>query len=172
MKENWKDYKTYSKNGTLRTWIEISDLGNINGHLLNYKEYEESKAITYDKNGRKLLFGVPFYRIVDELFRGKKPKGLDIHHADFDKTNDSLANLIRLTRAEHMKIHGVGENNNMHTHEYTKETRKKMSESAKERIKKYGQMKGNKGMKWYTNGIKRICCMPGKEPKGYWQGMK
>lgn len=164
MKEIWKEYKTYSSNGkTLRTWIEISNLGNIKGHLFKYKEYDESEAVSYDSNGRKLLCGKPFYRIVDELFRGKKPKGIDLHHADFDKTNDRLDNILRLTREEHMRIHGIGENNNMHTHEYSDETRKKMSDSAKKRGCNI------KGLQLYNNGKIQIyadSCPEGFVPGG------
>lgn len=164
MEEIWKDYKTYSSNGkTLRTWIEISNLGNIRGHIYQYKEYDESKTITYDNNGRKIFCGVPFYRVVDEIFRGKKPQGIDLHHKDFDKTNDSLDNIVRLTREEHMKIHSEGTNNHMHTHDYSDKTRKKMSDSAK---------KARLGTKCYTNGIINLRLKSDEEPPaGYWRGI-
>ena len=163
MEEIWKDYKTYCRSGRLRTWIEISNLGNIKGHLFKFKEYNESEAVSYDSNGRKILCGYPFYRLVDEIFRGKKPKGIDLHHADFDKTNDSLDNILRLTRKEHMRIHGTGENNHMHTHEYSDETRKKMSESARA---------ARTGTKCYTNGITNLRIKSDETPpKGYWRGI-
>lgn len=162
MEEIWKDYKTCGRSGRICTWIEISNLGNIKGHLFKFKEYDESKAVSYDSNGRKTLCSKPLYRIVDELFRGKKPKGIDLHHADFDKTNDRLDNILRLTREEHMRIHGTGENNSMHNYEYSKETRKKMSDSAKKRCPT------TKGLHMFNNGTVRIYAE--KCPEGFVPG--
>lgn len=33
------------------------------------------------------------------------PKGMDVHHIDFDYTNNTLTNLQLVTRAEHMRLH-------------------------------------------------------------------
>ena len=58
-------------------------------------------------------------------------QGMDIHHLDENKFNNSLSNLIYLTRSEHAKIHGK----NM-----SEETKRKLSEATKGKI-------------WINNGV-------------------
>lgn len=43
--------------------------------------------------------------IVWEKIHGKKPKGYDIHHKDFDKTNWEEDNLEPLSQSDHQRIH-------------------------------------------------------------------
>ena len=58
-------------------------------------------------------------------------QGMDIHHLDENKLNNSLSNLIYLTRSEHAKIHGK----NM-----SEKTKRKLSEATKGKI-------------WINNGV-------------------
>ena len=68
-------------------------------------------------------------------------KDYDIHHIDENKMNNSLENLVYLTRSEHMKIHSNGKIFSEETKKkigeahkrenLSEETRRKMSESAK-----------------------------------------
>ena len=37
---------------------------------------------------------------------GPIPDGYDVHHIDFDKTNNSIDNLVLLTKSEHHSLHG------------------------------------------------------------------
>ena len=99
MKEEWKEYKTQ------RLCFKVSNLGNVDG-----------AEVTIKKDGRRHVGNKPIYKLVDTLFRGDLPKGMIVHHIDFNKLNDSLDNLQRITRAEHAAIHG----NNM-----SEETRNK-----------------------------------------------
>lgn len=43
---------------------------------------------------------------VYEFFNGKVKDGYDIHHMDFDKTNNEIENLQALTKMEHQTLHG------------------------------------------------------------------
>ena len=92
-------------------------------------------------------------------------EGYDIHHLDENKLNNSLSNLVYLTRSEHTKIH------NKSGKKLSEETKQKMSEAKKgEKHPFYGQhhseetkrkmseaAKGNKNMlgKHHTEETKR-----------------
>lgn len=45
------------------------------------------------------------HRYVWELANGKIPNGMDVHHKNHDRTNNSLSNLELLKRSEHKKHH-------------------------------------------------------------------
>jgi len=62
------------------------------------KGYVRSKK---DKDGR-LRFE---HNLVWEVANGPIPLGMQIHHKDADKTNNSLANLQLVTPLEHKRIH-------------------------------------------------------------------
>lgn len=42
-----------------------------------------------------------------EHFNGKVPRGCEIHHKDFDKSNNEIGNLQMLTKEEHLRLHGL-----------------------------------------------------------------
>ena len=54
-------------------------------------------------------------------------KDYDIHHIDENKMNNSLSNLVYLTRSEHIKIHNE-------TRVFSEETKRKISEAQKGKI--------------------------------------
>lgn len=56
----------------------------------------------------------PLHLLIWEKAFGEKPKDYHVHHKDFDKTNNSLDNLVLLSSVEHKKIHSSGENNPMY----------------------------------------------------------
>ena len=41
-----------------------------------------------------------------EFFNGEIPRGYQVHHKDFDKSNNELENLVLLSASDHMKLHG------------------------------------------------------------------
>lgn len=45
------------------------------------------------------------HRMVWENHYGKIPEGMQIHHKDFDKTNNSIENLQLVTPLEHKRLH-------------------------------------------------------------------
>jgi hypothetical protein len=63
----------------------------------------------YARNGYPSIFVNGFSILVHvfvwERENGKKPKGHDIHHIDFDKSNYSLDNLSCETKSDHFRIH-------------------------------------------------------------------
>lgn len=77
-------------------------------------------------NGRKFTVGVNGYyrategdrgllhRAVWESTKGRIPDGFDIHHIDHDKTNNDIANLECLSKADHARLYGLGCNQFKH----------------------------------------------------------
>lgn len=71
-----------------------------------YQEFDGIKFILTDKgyyrhNGlRKYM-----HRYVWEYYNGKIPSGYEVHHIDFDRSNNDISNLQLLTKKEHKKLH-------------------------------------------------------------------
>ena len=132
---------------------------------------------TYLNQGRLVFKKMCVHCIMAHTFFGWKP-GYDVHHIDENKLNNSLSNLMYLTKSEHRRLHNEGKplsaehkakmsaalkgrtppNKGKHILE---ETRLKMSESQKgkhrseETRKKMAESK--KGKYWWNNGkIKRF----------------
>ncbi|KKN56652.1 hypothetical protein LCGC14_0569690 [marine sediment metagenome] len=74
----------------------------------NYKGYK----IYYDKKGYPCIWfdgkNKKVHILVWEERYGTKPKGYDIHHKDFDKSNYDINNLELLLDFEHKRIHAGG----------------------------------------------------------------
>ena len=58
-------------------------------------------------------------------------KGFVIHHIDHNKMNNSLENLVYMTKSQHSKIHHKGENHPFYGKHHSEETKQKMSEAKK-----------------------------------------
>ena len=41
-----------------------------------------------------------------EFYNGKVPKGFEVHHKDFDRSNNDISNLQLMTATEHKRYHG------------------------------------------------------------------
>jgi hypothetical protein len=54
-----------------------------------------------DKDGRLRME----HNLVWESYHGEIPKGMQIHHIDFDKTNNKIENLRCVTPLEHKRLH-------------------------------------------------------------------
>lgn len=52
-------------------------------------------------NGKR----TPMHIYVWTFYNGEIEKGMDIHHIDFDKSNNNINNLQLLTKSEHTKLH-------------------------------------------------------------------
>ena len=59
---------------------------------------------TYLHLGRPVFRRMKVHCIMAHTFYGYKP-GYDVHHKDKNKLNNSLSNLMYLTRAEHNSLH-------------------------------------------------------------------
>ena len=101
---------------------QISNLGNVLS--LNYKNTGKAKLLKQqmDSLGRPIVF----------FGRGKQHRvhilvakafcnwfeGCDVHHINFDKTDNRAENLICLTKSEHGKLHSMYRDNCQHTEEH------------------------------------------------------
>ena len=74
-------------------------------------------------------------------------KGEIVHHIDGDKLNNSIDNLILTNRSEHQRLHHSGSKR-------SKETKQKISESAKERNMRpdYNNMLSERAKKQHSEG--------------------
>ena len=123
----------------------------------------EIQKISIHKDGRPYFKGHGVHKWQVHTHYGWK-EGMDIHHLDENKLNNSLSNLVYLTRSEHTKIHHKCQT-------LSEETKQKMSEAKKgEKHPLYGKQlseetkrkmseakKGNKNMlgKHHTEETKR-----------------
>ena len=115
----------------------------------------EIQKTTIHKNGRPYFKRHAVHQWQVHTHLGYK-KDYDIHHLDENKLNNSLSNLIYLTRSEHAKIHSNGKilseetkkkigeakkgNKYMLGKHHTEETKQKMREAMKGKI-------------WINNGV-------------------
>ena len=130
------------------------------------------------RDGRPVFKSMEIHRIQVHTNLGYK-KDYDIHHIDENKMNNSLSNLVYLTRSEHSKIHNkIGK-------KLSEETKRKMSETQKGKIlseeTKRKISEANKGekhpcygtkFKWINDGIQnRRCHFDESIPEGFVRGM-
>jgi hypothetical protein len=47
----------------------------------------------------------PMHIYVWNYFNGEIEKGMEIHHIDFDKSNNEISNLMMLSKSDHTKLH-------------------------------------------------------------------
>ena len=135
---------------------------------------------TYVIKGRPYFKHMPIHQIQVYTHVGWK-KCLVVHHLDENKMNNSLSNLVYLTKSEHAKLHNK-------TREFSKETKRKISESHKGKQLSYemkkklsiackGKNAGEKnGMygkryKWINNGFEnRYIPLAEDIPEGFVKG--
>ena len=139
------------------------------------------------KNGRPVFKSMEIHRIQVHTHLGYK-EGYDIHHLDEIKLNNSLSNLVYLSKSEHMKIHNKGENNPLFGKLVSEETKRKMSEALKgennamfgkhhseETKRKMSEAKSGENhplygtkFKWINDGIQnRRCPLDEDIPEGF-----
>ncbi len=95
---------------------------------------------------RPCFKGVPIHRIMMYTFYGyRNGKQWAIHHLDENKLNNSLNNLVYLTRLEHIKLHKKGNKNKFYGKHHTEETKRKISETLT-------------GQFWFNDGVKNYRC--------------
>ncbi len=84
---------------------------NSKGQYLNRTTGEvfEGFGVFYTKKGYPCVYingkNILVHVFVWEKENGKKRKGLDLHHKDFDKSNYDINNLELLTKSDHLRIH-------------------------------------------------------------------
>ena len=137
----------------------------------------EVQKIKNGKDGRPCFKGAGVHRIQVHTNLGYQ-KGMDIHHIDENKMNNSLSNLVYLTRSEHTKLHMKGKHNSEETKrkmseaqkgkKHSEETKRKISEAEKgEKHPLYG-----KRFKWINNGFEnRYISLDEEIHEGFVRGM-
>lgn len=89
----------------------------------------EVQETSIGSNGRPVFKNMGIHRIQIHTHLGYK-KGYDIHHLDENKMNNSLSNLVYLTRGEHAKIHCKEKFKGKH---FSDDHKRKLSEAHKDK---------------------------------------
>ena len=141
------------------------------------------------KDGRPYFKSMDIHRIQVHTNLGYK-KDYDIHHIDENKMNNSLSNLVYLTKSEHSKIHKkIGRTFSEETKQklsealkgrtFSEETKQKLSEALKGRTlseeTKQKMSKSHKGLNkdriWINNGVEnRYISLDDEIPEGFVRG--
>ena len=133
------------------------------GDIFDAKTGEVQPVKIYT-NGRPYFKNMLVYQIMAHTFFGYKPD-YDVHHKDENPLNNSLSNLVYLTRSEHSKLH-AGELLHEETRLKISKSNKGKPKSKETRLKLSAALKGkNKGkpkseefrlkMKGNTRGFKK-----------------
>ena len=163
------------------TILEDFFIDPITAIITNSKgEIQETKI---NECGRPCFHCMEIHKIQVHTHLGYK-KGFDIHHLDHNKMNNSLSNLVYLTKSEHSKLHKKG-NKNMFGKHHSEETKQKMSKSHKgntymlgkhhteETKQKIGNSSKvlNKDRIWINNGVEnRFIHFDEDIPEGFIKG--
>lgn len=100
---------------------QVSNLGNVLS--LNYKRSGKAKLLKPQLNsdGRPIVFinrnCIKIHIEVAKAFCNWFD-GCDVHHINFDKTDNRAENLVCLTHSEHQKLHSMYRESKPHTEEH------------------------------------------------------
>lgn len=83
-----------------------------------------------------------------EYYNGTIPDGYEVHHMDFDKSNNDISNLQLLTQSEHRKLHA-----DLLTEEQRNWKRNNLNENARPKAVEWH--KSEKGSSWHSEHIKQ-----------------
>ena len=138
-----------------------------------YKYYHNIKFTLDEKSGyyQNSTIHKSLHRFVWEENNGVIPKGYEIHHIDFNKSNNHISNLIMLSKKEHLEIHSKSL-----TAEQRQFRRNNMNNVA--RPKAIEWHKSKEGLEWHKKHyqeclkeskpkMKKICVFCGSEFIGY-----
>ena len=147
--EQWKEFKR-KKNGLS---FEVSDLGNIRllqyfeGNIIDSELLSIGHGLYYIKDKQSNYYNIRCYNVPDNIYRilyrtfvGPINKCYQIHHINFDHTDNRLSNLICLSPYEHGKYHnwqGYLESENTldnHLNDYDNTNKKYIYELVKDYI--------------------------------------
>lgn len=121
---------------------------------------------TYINGGREFFKKTRVHQIMMYTFyEWRDGKVWNIHHKDENKLNNSLSNLIYLTRAEHTSLHTKGKPSIFKGRKISEKTKEKISFSH------IGKNTWSKNLIWVNNGIKNKRVKINQIPEGYNLGM-
>lgn len=141
--------------------------------MKKYQYYNNIKFTLDEKSGyyQNSTIHKSLHRFVWEENNGVIPKGYEIHHIDFNKSNNRISNLIMISKKEHLDIHSKSL-----TEQQRQFRRDNMNNVA--RPKAIEWHKSDKGREWHKKHyqeclkdskpkIKRVCAFCNNEFIGY-----
>lgn len=116
---------------------------------MKYKTFDGIR-FTLQNNGyyKHQKLNIYLHRYVWEFYHGTIPKGYEIHHIDFDKSNNDISNLQCLERHEHKKLHA-----DMLTNEQREWRRNNLNTVARPKAVEWH--KSEIGRKWHSDQAKK-----------------
>lgn len=137
-----------------------------------YQWFNDKKFTRDDRTGYYLNSTIHkrMHVYVWEYYNGTIPKGYEVHHIDFDRSNNDISNLQLLTKSEHKHIHAK-----LLTDEQRNWRRQNLNNNA--RPKAIEWHKSDEGRQWHKEHIQRqqevlhhkvdkICVYCGKRYQG------
>jgi hypothetical protein len=115
-----------------------------NGIVCQENEVEYDAKIWHDNSrGYYLSKGKSLHRYVYEQFMGPIPSDMVIHHIDEDKNNNTIGNLVMMTRSNH---------NRHHTRNMSEQTKKKIGAASKGNKNNLGKVLTNETKRKISEG--------------------
>lgn len=126
-------------------YSEDMDVAEINGITFRRDKDTGYYLSGRNINGKRKRLHVYIW----ELHNGEVKEGCHIHHADHNKSNNEIENLVELTEEEHFKLHGE---------EMTEEQRARAAKNVVEKaMPKAKEWHGTEaGLKWHSEHGKEI----------------
>lgn len=114
-------------------------------HFDGIKFTKDKQSGYYRHSTLRLLM----HRYVWEYYNGKIPKGHEIHHIDFDRSNNDISNLQMLSRKEHRKLHA-----DLLTDKQREWKRQNLEKKARPKAVEWH--KSDDGKRWHKKHIKKM----------------
>lgn len=115
-------------------------------------QYFNGYRFTLCKNGkyyRCAKLKKNMHRYVWEYYNGEIPEGFDVHHIDFDRSNNDISNLQLLSKDEHRKLHSEAL-----TDKQRRWRRDNLNDVARPKALEWHGSK--EGKKWHAEHIKKM----------------
>ena len=95
--------------------IDMSDFFDVKVFSLNYHSTGRRQQLRPGNHNDHLMFNlvndegkqiiIHLYQLVWRQFYGEIPKGYDVHHVNFNPSDNRPENLVLLSHSEHIKLH-------------------------------------------------------------------
>lgn len=101
--------------GFSRYELDMSDFSDVKVFSLNYRRMGSRKQLKPGNPNDHLMFNLLndegkfiimyLHQLVWRQFNGEIPKGFDVHHINFNPSDNRPENLVLLSHPEHIKLH-------------------------------------------------------------------
>lgn len=117
---------------------------------MKYQTFDGIRFVLDEKTGyyKHSTLRKYMHRYVWEYHNGKIPSGYEVHHIDFDRSNNDISNLQLLSRKEHRKLHA-----DLLTEQQREWRRQNLTKTARPKASEWH--KSENGSAWHSNHIQQ-----------------